>query len=244
MIASLLAMMVAVPFAQSSVPAPVVVREDEVTRLSVEVAALLNSEAVTRVQLRKLQEQTFPEQFANDPNFAVLERQYAGITSEAIDAMMPVLTASALDELPALQRELAGVYAEYFTATELAEMLDFYRGPTGTKLISAVSSGADFSQLVGSAMRAGDKAVVTEQDLTAGVNAGVATMIRSLTDDEAAEVVAFGMSTVGRKLATVNGRVQQFTVSIANRPRPELEKQVEAAVMGVVQRRMGQGEGQ
>lgn len=227
----------AAPAVAQPATAPAVQADRSTEMLSLELSRILNSEAATQAQLRKMIDETMPNSFAKDPNFQMLEDAYPGITGQAIRAMAPHLEASIGQSLPEMQAEVAVVYRRHFDAAELRELIEFYSSPLGRKLIAGVSEQADFSASLDSAVASGGENAITADQLGQGIALGAGKVVDSLTTSERAEVFRFGLSPLGFKLNKLNVEVQALMAEFANRPDPELEAAIAKSLDDVIARR-------
>lgn len=200
---------------QAATPAPVAGVDAERIAVAGQVARVTNSEALTTAQIDKMLNETFPKVFGGDPDMAALEKEYPGLIKALIAAVGPPLRAQTMRELPKLWERLAGVYARHFTTAELRELLGFYPGPAGTRLIAGVARSMDYSELMTDMMR-NDTSVVTAEGMLAGQRAGVRGALQELTSEDRAQLVQFGLSETGRKIWRVTPELRAIVVAWSN----------------------------
>ena len=208
---------------------------------ALELAEVLNSPALMRVQFDKLFDETFPRSFAANSEMVALETTEPGILKEMLAAMRPILEEDLRASLPELWNDLAKIYAAELQASEIKEVTAFYRSEVGQHLVAAMGEGMDFSTAVSKSLLAPDDEL-QEQDLTAGLMAGVAGLSKRLTPEDYQAIIDFTSKSPGSKLATIAPKTVAETTRWSNRADPETEAEVQAAVDAVVQRRLAQKE--
>jgi hypothetical protein len=237
-----LLMGVALAAATMTVPvaarAAVVAPATEQKALATQLVRTLNSEALTRAQLSKMLGETLPKTLAANPTFAGMERQHPGVTNAFIEAMRPVIIEGTIAKLPSLWARLEPIYVRTFTAAELHVLINFYTSPAGVRVIQAMGEGADYSRMLGDMLAKGNHDV-TQEGLSAGVQTGVAQVVRAATDEDMKAMQALAATSAGQKLTAVNQQVQAEAVAWGNEPDPELNAKVAAAVGDVAAKYFG-----
>jgi len=223
------------PITAAPVAAPV---SAEQRKLALELARAMNSEELTRAQISKMLDDTLPKTFAATPQFAAMEKDHPGVTKAVIEAMRPIIVTSTLARLPSLWERLAPIYTRMFSVAELHTLLDFYTSPAGARVIKTMGEGADYSRMLGD-MVANNNSVVTSDGVTAGVQSGVAQVIRSATPEDMKAMIALVATSAGKKLPMLNREVQAASIAWGNEPEPELDAQVESAVKDAVVKYLG-----
>lgn len=234
-------MMLGVAAMVAAVGAPMVARADDTTRpmavqadarmaLGREIAALLNSEAITIAQTRRMFDTTMPDLFGKDPNLAMLEKQYPGIIRHMVDSARPVILNNVTTQLPVLWDRLAPVYAGALTETEMRESLAFYRSPTGVWLIDTMANNADFTQAMGRMMQDPD-GKIEAADLKAGaVDASMGALIQGMNADRMRAVMAFATTPAGLKMRSIQPKLLAISTDWANESDPDTDARVERIV--------------
>lgn len=229
---------IALPIATVSAAQPVASASPEQQKLGAELARVLNSEELTRAQIRKMLDETLPKTFADTPQFAAMERDYPGITQAVIAAMGPVILDGTLKRLPSLWDRLVPIYTRTFSAAELRTLLDFYTSPAGMRLLKTMGEGADYSRLMGDMLAHGNTTVTTD-GLAAGVQTGIAQVVRTSSPEDVKAMVALAATSAGKKLPGVNQQVQAEAAAWGNEEDPKLNAQVQAAVKDAVVKFIG-----
>jgi uncharacterized protein len=65
------------------------------------------------------------------------------------DALVPVLLGAMTARLDEMIDKIAGIYARKFSAAELKEVANFYRGPTGQKFVQQLPGIMQESMVIG-----------------------------------------------------------------------------------------------
>lgn len=202
------------------------VQADARMALGREIAALLNSEAITVAQTRRMFDTTMPDLFGKDPNLAMLEKQYPGIIRHMVDSARPVILDNVTAQLPVLWDRLAPVYAEALTETEMRESLAFYRSPTGVWLIDTMANNADFTKAMGRMMQDPD-GKLQAADLKAGaVDASVGALVKGMNADRMGAVMAFVTTPAGRKMRSIQPQLLEIITDWANESDPDTDARV------------------
>jgi hypothetical protein len=206
--------------------------------LALELAELLNSEALTRTQSVRLMNETVPRSLAASPEFAAMEKQFPGIGKAVIDAMAPIVIEGTVKRLPELWRRLAPAYFDAFTADELREVIAFYRSPLGTRIIQIMGEESDFAGAMAEAMHS-PNGNISQNAVRQGIEAGSAGLVRRLSAEDLRKIGEFMATPAGKKVGEIAPRVQQIAAEWGNDQPPELQQQVQAAVVSAVQRYTG-----
>lgn len=223
--------------APAPAPAPAAVDPARLA-LGTELARLTNGEDVSNAQLRKMFSDTMPKALAANPDIAAMEKQYPGIIAAMLDAMRPLFAAHMAREMPRQWPVIGRIYAERMSVAELQATLAFYRSATGQRVIRLMSEESDFSVAINQAIADPDSKM-SESGLRAGVNSGIAALQRQLTPAEMADVTRFEASPAGLKLRAAIPVIQSAVVAMGNQPTPELDAQLEKAMIDVVQKFTG-----
>jgi len=236
--AALLAVAAPIPVVAATTTAATAPVSAEQQRLALELARAMNSEELTRAQISKMLDDTLPKTFGATPEFAAMERDNPGITKAVIEAMRPIILNGTLTRLPTLWERLVPIYTRMFSVAELHTLLDFYTSPAGVRVIKAMGEGADYSRLLGD-MIVNNSKTVTSDGVSAGVQSGVAQVIRTATPEDIKAMQALVATSAGKKLPMLNQEVQAASVAWGNEPVPELDAQVESAVKDAVIKFLG-----
>jgi hypothetical protein len=222
----------------AAVQPPPVAATAQQRQLAARLVRILNSEALTRTQLIKMLDETLPKTLSTNPTFAELERDYPGISKGFLDAMRPIILEGTLSRMPTLWARLEPIYTRSFTEAELQALLAFYTSPTGTRIIDKMGRGSDFSQMLGNVIASDDKRV-TVKDMQAGIQTGIAEVVRSSSDEDIAAIKALNATSAGAKLPAVNQQVQAEAAAWGNEADPEMDTKIEEAVKAVVAKYIG-----
>jgi len=229
-----LALAIAAPQAAPAVP--VAALTDPVRKArALELARMLNSKAVTRIQLDKMLGETLPTLLAADPEFKAMETDYPGITKAMIDAMRGIVVEEVMQSLPELWDKIGAVYAEELTVADLDAALAFFRTTAGARLVEGVGREGDLSQLL-KTMIADDDATVTEAALHSQVRTSATKAVGKLSTEDRSALINFGWSPAGAKLRTANARIMPIATAWSNQSSPESDAKMEKAMTDVVEK--------
>ena len=237
--ASALAFALAAP-GQAGAPTPAVaVAIDPARRiLGLELAQLLNSDAMSRAQIDHMLSETFPAALAADAAFKELEKDYPGISRATLDAMRPIVTAEVVKGLPTLWNSLGAIYAEEFTEGELNEVLAFFRSPAGGRVIENMAREVTFGAEL-QAMLASEQNDISETAMRTGLAAGAVKAVRKLSEEDRKAVAAFGWTPAGAKLAATKKRILPVLTAWSNQTSPETDARMEKAMTEVIEKFIG-----
>lgn len=214
--------------------APVTAQADARIALGREIAQLLNSEAITIAQTRRMFDETMPGVFAQDPNLGAMEKQYPGIIRHMIDAMRPEILRNVTSELPELWDRLAPIYAGALTEAEMRESLAFYRSPTGVWLIDTMANNADFSSALGRVVTDPNREI-TAADLKAGaVDSTIGAVAGGMTAERGRAIMAFHGTSAGQKMRALQPKLLEVSAAWSNETDPAAEARVQKIVQDAV----------
>lgn len=164
-----------------------------------------------------------------------LEKEHPGILAELRKITRDVVVADLRADVPSIQRRYARFFADHFTPAETAELTEFYRTPTGAKIIESKFASVDVSDLVGKV--AEDPNVkVTTSDIEAMNSGAAAGMWKGMNAEDIKSVLAFGLRPVARKLNAAGDALAQIETEIANEPDPSLDAAIDEATRKVYER--------
>lgn len=234
------AVALATPVMAVAQTAPTAAAETERHSLAVELASVLAPEARVRTMAEQMLNSTLPKVFANDPNMAAAERKSPGLTAEMLDVLSPIALAAVTDDMDSYWAFLTPAFTTTMTNAQMREVIAFYRGQTGQRAMTIVTSGLDFAPALQAQLQNPD-APITTTDMSRSVAPGVAAMIRELTPAEMAAVADFEGSPSGRALATALPKMNARVVEWMNRPDPAFDAKLDAALEAVFDRRFPKG---
>lgn len=194
--------------------------------LALDLAELLNSEALTRAQLAKIVAETLPKVFAQNPDMVSIEKEHPGASAAVIAAIGPEMVTYTVRTLPELWRNIAPIYARHLDVAELRALLAFYRGATGQRVITAMGRGSDYGAAL-SRMMNEQSSTMTASDLRAGAAPGISEVIRTSSPEDRQAMIALGQSSAGRKLPAVTREVMEAVSAQSAKSDPAFEKRIE-----------------
>ena len=170
-----------------------------------------------------------------NPNLAPVEKQHPGAIAYVIAAARPVIEKAMNDRAPLLYDRLAQIYATNLTEAELQEMLAFYRSPAGIWLIRQVAQGMDMSALFNRAMADPDTKV-TSGDVVSAQQDAVISSFPQMPAEHRAAMMRLATRPALAKLGRINPLLAAAAAEWANGAPPELQTQVNNAMIGAMQR--------
>ena len=234
------AALAAAPVASAQTVAPPAAARIAPARLALglELARLLNSEAGTIAMLEKMLGESLPRAILADPNVAAMERQYPGIVADMIAAMKPLMITYMRGELPSLWEPLAALYATHLSEADLHEVIAFYSSPTGARIIAFMEQSVDYEPMLREMAASGDYAL-SDAAMDNAEAASVEQLPGQLSPGEMAAVVRFTNTPAGRRFVALLEQSKAIVSQWAAEPTPELDARLEAAVMAVINKRIG-----
>ena len=159
-----------------------------------------------------------------------LEKASPGIVDELQEAVKNATISMRTVAYRETLERYARLYSQSFTPAETAELGQFYRTPTGQKLIAAKYAS----------LTSGDIPLdrdTTAQDVSQLNKKAVNSALGEMDGADMIELMKFGTLPSFRKLKSLTPIVNQLEVDMANEGNPEAEEAVANAVAAVMKRR-------
>lgn len=202
---------------------------------ALELARLLNpSEPLIKLAGRSFDE-AFDKGMAADGGSEELEKAYPGFVAALRQTIRETTLADLRADMPGLHQRYARFFASNFTAAETAELLRFYRSPTGTKVIQAKFDNIDVSKM-SDRFAEDPNAKLSSGDIKAMSDSAIPGALKGMSAEDIKALIAFGLQPVGRKLKSVAPQMAQIEAEIANEADPELDAAIEAATRDIYKR--------
>jgi hypothetical protein len=206
--------------------------------LGLELAKVLNPEKPTMRLLDEMFEKQAPEAMLADPNIREMEEQYPGILRAMIEAMRPIIERRMRDELPELWTQVGTFFAGELSEADLRAGIAFYGSPTGQRIIALMVDSADLGPMMTDMLESGNFDI-TRQQLNTTVMSGARTIETKLTPEQRAETERFVQSPAGRRIVALTPRMMTIVLAWSNAPTPEMDAEIGAAVVRVVEQFTG-----
>jgi hypothetical protein len=162
------------------------------------------------------------------PEIAELEAQYPGIAKAMWQAMGPELEREAQATLPVHWARLADIYSNGMTLQQIEQAVAFMGSPTGRKMVRGVSEGL-VTPAMGLLAESEDQRL-SKEALGQAKDKAAESMVRGMTQEELAQIAAFGASPAGAALLSLAPQVQQASLEWLNTSDPESEARLDALV--------------
>ena len=161
---------------------------------------------------------------------STLEKASPGILTELEAAVRDATAAMRAKAYQDVLQRYARLYSRTFTPAETTDLTQFYRTPTGRKLIAAKyatlqSSPIDLDR------------DTTDQDIKAINRQAVGSVMGQMDGADMVELTKFGAMPAFRKLKALLATVNQLEAAMANEESPETEKAIAEAIDVVMKRR-------
>lgn len=227
------------PLAAAPAPAkpdlPVLTPTAESRALSLELAALLNSEAITRKQLDKAYTETLPKVMKSSPVFAELEKKFPGIADVAIKAERDIVEPWSIAQLPEIHKVIADKISAYLTASDIKALLAFYKGPVGAKVLDGVAEGSDITQIAQRNLEGGDVKLTAGDIDRATARAAAPTIMRKLDAADLTALMKFTASPEGLKWREAQKAILPAVAEYQQRASGSTKTEAEQHVLVAVQ---------
>jgi hypothetical protein len=197
------------------------------------LAALLNpAEKTLEVAMRAFDTGVDAALKKSPDDAAVFDRN-PGLLEAVMDAERPLMRKHLLEVIPGHQRRYAEFYARKFTPEEIDQLIAFYSGPTGQKVIAALYAGVDLGKLTDKLDSKGNLAL-TGKDIQ-DVHAAAVSRVPDLLDaDDWKAVFMFSATPVHSKLVGIGPEFNQLVAELENEPDPAFDARIEAVVQQAV----------
>lgn len=205
---------------------------------SMALTRLVNPEELTIKMLVRSFEDSLRTMVGSNEDYLALEKEYPGVSEAVVAAMLDVMRADAIAELPKMRERYARFYAEHFSPAETAELIRFYSSKTGQRLVAAKLTKLDAKPLTGELLKSPD-GQVSKDHIQAMNRAASGSIAEEITPEDLAALKEFSQTPVFRKLTSARGAMEQLEADIANEPDPELDKALEAATERAIAKFMG-----
>lgn len=149
----------------------------------------------------------FDAQLQRMPNYAELGQRYPGIWADLKAATRTEVAKLATASMPELQSRVAGFYVQTFTASELQTLADFYRTPTGQRMLAGAQRGARDKAIA--AVKAGDAKTADLNEVMNGASAGALSQVQP---DDMPVLLAFSATPAAQRAKTAAPQLQQLTI--------------------------------
>jgi Uncharacterized protein conserved in bacteria (DUF2059) len=227
----------AVAIAAPAPQVPPVLASKPVPDNAMRLSALLNPADKTLEVAMKAFETGITSAMKKSPDDAALFDRNPGVLQAITDASRPIVRRHLLEIIPVHQRRYAEFYAQKFSSEEIDQLIAFYSGPTGRKVIAAIYSGVDLNALAGKMDANGNLAAKDVQE----AHAAAAKSVPDLLDaDDWKAVFMFSATPAHAKLVSVGPEFNQLVAELENEPDPALNAEVDAAVKQAVKNYMAQ----
>jgi hypothetical protein len=206
-------MATAVPASPPEMPmqtaAAVNINPDLIADNATALAQLLFSRPLVQTQVGGVLDDTLPRSMKSNADFALYEKEYPGLIKTVVAAIKPAMLKAYDEKLPLLWFNMAQLYRDNFTPTEIGQLHSFYASPVGVRFIATVRRNSNMDSTVKAAIAQDG----TKEKVAAASNLQRNQAIRlsntQITPADKLAIFRFENSPVGRKLALFGPKAQK-----------------------------------
>ena len=196
--------------------------------------ALYSEQAQVDIAVRMVDTQIGPMFRANE-DFQTLEAEYPGFTDAVLKDFKVALVRYTKESLPDHYGRLAALFASDLSAAEIDDLAEFYRGPTGQKLLRGVSENLTVDAVLAEVEADPDKP--TSLSAVSADHQATAKAAAKLVDksDEPA-LIALAKKPYFTRAQAIIPKMRKLEQDFINEPAPEFEKEIERIVKDTLHR--------
>lgn len=186
----------------------------------------------------------FRAQAQADVNLQALDKRKPGLFAAAEKGLTEVMTDQAPDLAGGLRTRLRDLLSSRLTPDELVTVSDFYRSPTGQRMLARARESASVQGLAKGtdvarqAVDAGNLPTFSAKDVQSLTNAITADAIRSIEAEDVPALQRFGASSASPKLASLSGELNNVVVEEVNRWITRTTPLIQTKMIDVIRRHM------
>lgn len=165
---------------------------------------------------------------------AEMEAAYPGITKAMYVAARPLLVAAEHASAAKVREGLKDLYLAEFMASEVEDLLRFYSGPTGRKVIALMLAPSSVKDIYEDVLADPELQLSSKAAARTHVKAALG-MAGQLTLAERQEAAAFARTPAGSKVAKVAPKMRAMAVGVVNAPLPEHQAKVDQAMLSAAE---------
>jgi hypothetical protein len=241
-VAALAAALLACPAAQAAAPPAAAAPAPDSERLArgLRLAQIVQPRELAVEQSMRTLDKQAVEGLLADPDLKQMEAEYPGIVPAMWQATRPIIAEALADTLPDLWNGLARVYAKHLTSAQIDETARFFQSPTGRKFVVEMNRNVDSKPMIRDAVRQG-QGRIGEKSYVDTVSGAATAAASAMSPAELAEFGRFFESPTGKVLLGVGPDVTKVILEWSNREDPKVDARVEAAMIKVIEKFMGDG---
>ena len=175
----------------------------------------------------------FEAGLASDADAAAMLKEHPGLREDLLAAIEAEVRRAAPAQNAGFVKIVADIYRMRLTAAEIEALHSFYGTATGRKMMGAAMGAFDEKALVGEIVA---NQAVTLETMTKASDAAKQKAMGSIGLDDEAALTALGAAVAKDKMEAVSAEVAKVSVEWGNKPTPELDAAIGAAVQKVMAR--------
>ena len=165
---------------------------------------------------------------ANNPSFALLEKDFPGMTDNIIQAMRPIMLKEIDLIIPQYRAEISAFYAQKLTAVEARQVADFWISSVGQNFIVALNNNMKFDSMANDYAA---KEAATPEGFRKDAGMASIKTISALGADERKAILGFITAPTGRKLMALNVEKNKIDIKWSNYASPQAIEDIQKVVI-------------
>jgi hypothetical protein len=212
----------------------------EAARSAAELAKLVHPIELAVATAAEGSDRYLVQAMLKQPAFADMEKQYPGIMATMYQAGRPFMLEVERRNAHKVQQVLAELYQAELSINDLGAIRRFFSTGTGQKIVRGMFNPVSVKHTADVIARD------PEADVSAGVLAGIQErtarqMAATMTAEDEKNADEFLRSSAGAKMKALTPQVQARVAQVVNTEDPELQSQIDSAMLAAAERFMAAG---
>lgn len=175
----------------------------------------------------------FPEMVRQFPDYAELSKLAPTFAQDLTTAVEPSMVRYVERTAAEFQQQSAQVFLDRLSASEVADLIGFYKSAPGKRMLAAMVENANPDLLIDKAMKGED---FTASDATRQIADAARKTGRTMSAADQQAMIGFMRRPGYRGLARISTRLNKLKVDILNAPDPKFEEEMMASMEELMKR--------
>ena len=202
---------------------------------ALKLAQLLYSEESQIAMVERMVDTDMALSFKSDEDFKELEAEYPGFTDAVLAELKPALVRFTKRELPSYHRRVADLFASRLSASEIADVTQFYMTPVGRKVLQGMQDNVSIKSMLDEVATDPDRPT-SYSAITADHAAAVEATKKVVDKGDEAAFLELVRKPYFTRLAALGPAMRKLEQDLTNEPAPEFEAEVQAIVKATLAR--------